>query len=81
VTHYYPRVRACAVTLEAPLRVGDTVHIRGHTTDYYQRIERLELDHAAVPSAGIGSEIALQVSQRVREGDVVYRLSATPPSA
>jgi putative protease len=76
VTHYYPRVRACALLLEATLHVGDTVHIRGHTTDYYQRIDRLELDHAQVASAHAGSEIALQVSQRVREGDVVYRLTS-----
>ncbi|MGH0029728.1 MAG: hypothetical protein ACQGVC_08050 [Myxococcota bacterium] len=50
--------------------------MRGHTTDYYQRIERLERDHASVPTARRGEEIALQVAQRVREGDLVYRLTS-----
>ena len=58
------------------LRVGDTVHIRGHTTDFYQRVERIELEHAQVEVARAGHHIGLQVHQRVREGDVVFRLQA-----
>ena len=46
VTHYYPHVNAGVVYVEVgELRVGDTIHIRGHTTDYYQQVDRLELDH------------------------------------
>jgi translation elongation factor EF-1alpha len=77
VTHYYARPRAAILRIEAgALRRGDTIHVRGHTTDFYQRVERLERDHAPVERAGVGEEIAVQVSQRVREGDVVFRLSA-----
>jgi putative protease len=77
VTHYYPRPRAAIIRLEQEgLRSGDTIHVRGHTTDFYQRVERLERDHAPVQNAVAGEEIAVQVSQRVREGDAVYRLSA-----
>jgi len=66
------------VALEAgSLAVGDTLHIRGHTTDYYQRVERLERDHASVQSAYPGEEIGLQVSQRVREHDAVFKLKST----
>jgi putative protease len=56
------------------LRVGDTVHVHGHTTDFYQRVERIELEHAQVEVARAGDHIGLQVQQRVREGDVVFRL-------
>jgi putative protease len=56
------------------LRVGDTVHVRGHTTDFYQRVERIELEHRQVDTARTGDHIGLQVSQRVREGDEVFRL-------
>jgi translation elongation factor EF-1alpha len=77
VTHYYPRPRAAIVRIEAgELAPGDTIHVRGHTTDFYQRVDRLERDHAAVQRAGVGEEIAVHVSQRVREGDVVYRLTS-----
>jgi putative protease len=57
------------------LRIGDTVHVRGHTTDFYQRVDRIELEHAQVEVARAGDHIGLQVSQRVREGDVVFRLA------
>jgi translation elongation factor EF-1alpha len=75
VTHYYEHAGACVVKLDAgPLRVGDTIHVRGHTTDFYQRIDRLERDHVAIDSARAGEEVGVQVSQRVRAHDVVFRL-------
>jgi putative protease len=77
ITHYYPHAHACLIRVdEAELRPGDTVHIRGHTTDYYQRVDRLEWEHQVVEVARRGRDVAMQVSQRVREGDVVYRLSS-----
>jgi putative protease len=60
---------------EGELRTGDTVHIRGHTTDYYQRVDRIELDHRELDAAMPGQAVGLHVAQRVREHDVVYRLS------
>jgi putative protease len=76
VTHFWPHSQACAVMIEhGELRVGDTVHVRGHTTDFYQRVERIELEHAQVQVARAGDHIGLQVHQRVREGDVVFRLA------
>jgi putative protease len=75
VTHYYEHAGACVVALEAPLRVGDTIHVRGHTTDFYQRVERLERDHATIEVASAGDEVGVQVSQRVRPHDAVYRLT------
>ena len=51
------------------------VHFRGHTTDFYQRIDHMEVDHKAVPSARTGQVIGLQVSQRVRENDAVTKVT------
>jgi translation elongation factor EF-1alpha len=77
VTHYYPHVDACAVAIESgELHVGDTIHIRGHTTDYYQRVDRIELDHESIETARPGQVVGLHVSQRVREGDEVTRLKS-----
>jgi len=75
VSHYYEHAGACVVALEAgSLAVGDTLHIRGHTTDYYQRVARLERDHQSVQTAHPGEEIGMQVDQRVREHDEVFKL-------
>ena len=76
MTHYYEHAGACVVSLDGGgLRVGDTIHVRGHTTDFYQRVDRLERDHVAVDVARVGEQVGVQVSQRVRSHDVVYRLS------
>ena len=76
VTHYYAHVDAAIIRLErGEVRVGDTIHIRGHTTDFYQRVEHIELDHQMVESGKAGPVVGIQVSQRVREGDEVIRAS------
>ena len=56
------------------LNVGDTIRIRGHTTDYSQRIDRMELDRVEVTSARAGQSVGVHVVQRVREGDVVSKV-------
>jgi putative protease len=77
VTHYYPHVDAGIIALEAgEVRVGDTLHFRGHTTDFYQRVDRIELDHQPVESARAGQEVGVHVSQRVREHDEVFLVSS-----
>ena len=76
ITHYYPHVDAGLVSIESgELRVGDTIHVRGHTTDFYQRIDRIEVEHEGVEVARVGQEVGVHVSQRVREGDEVFRVS------
>ncbi|MEE2679540.1 MAG: translation elongation factor-like protein [Myxococcota bacterium] len=76
VTHYWDHVSAAGVEIErGELQVGDTIHVRGHTTDYYQRIDTLQRNRTPVQRAGVGEEIAVHVSQRVRDGDSVYKIS------
>jgi hypothetical protein len=76
VTHYYGNVNAAIVALDAgELRVGDMVHFRGHTTDFYQRVDHMEVDHAPVTLARAGQVIGLQVAQRVREHDSVTKVA------
>jgi hypothetical protein len=74
VTHYFPQVNAAVVKLQIPLAVGDTIKIKGHTTDLTQPIASLQIDRVAVPAAKVGDEIGLQVKSRVRRGDIVTKL-------
>ena len=77
VTHYFPHVEAAVVKLtKGPLSVGDTIVIKGHTTDFKEKVGSLQLDHAPVDSASVGQEIGLKVKTRVREHDAVYKLVA-----
>jgi putative protease len=76
VTHYYPRVDAAVVKVgPGKLHTGDTVHFRGHTTDFYQTLDRLEVDHRQVDVAKAGQQVGVHVSHRVREGDIVMHIA------
>lgn len=73
VTHYFSHLSVAAVELQEPLAVGDRIHIRGHTTDLVQDVSSIEVEHAAVQSAGPGDEVALKVDDHVRDHDLIYR--------
>lgn len=76
VTHYYSHLSVAAMQLEpgATLRVGDVIHIYGHTTDFTQRVESLEVDHAAVSEVGAKDDFGLKVIDHAREHDVVFKV-------
>jgi putative protease len=71
VTHYFPHVQAAVVKVKKPLTLGDTVLIKGSTTNFEQRVESMQIDHVAIQQAKKGDEIGLQVNDRVREHDLL----------
>ncbi len=76
VTHYFGNAQVAAVKItEGLLRVGDTIHIVGHTSDFTQKIDSMQIEHASVESAEPGDEIGIRVIQHAREHDRVHRLS------
>jgi putative protease len=75
VRHYFPRAAAAVVELCRPLRVGDTIHVRGHTTDFMQQVSGLALDGAAVREGAPPQSLGLRLEARARPGDRVYRVS------
>jgi hypothetical protein len=75
VTHYYSHLSVATLRLESgTLRVGDLIHIRGHTTDFSQRIGSLEVNHAPTTEVGPTDDFGLKVVGHVREHDVVYKV-------
>lgn len=78
VTHYYGNPMVAIVKLEAgTLRVGDAIHIRGHTSDFSQRVDSLQVEHVAVQEVGPRDDFGIKVVQHAREHDVVYKLPAS----
>jgi translation elongation factor EF-1alpha len=73
VTHYFSHLSVAAVSLTDTLRVGERIHIIGHTTDLEQAVESMEVEHEKVESAGPGDDVALAVTDHVREHDRVFR--------
>jgi hypothetical protein len=76
VTHYYGHLSVAVVKLEPgiTLRVGDNIHIKGHTSDFGQRVESLQVGHAPVQEVGPNDDFGLRVAEHAREHDVVYRV-------
>ena len=56
------------------LSQGDTIFIKGHTTDFKEKINSMQLDRVPIANAVAGQEIGLKVKKKVREHDVVYKL-------
>ena len=75
VTHYYSHLSVATLRLEfSTLRVGDVIHIRGHTTDFSQKVESLEVNHAPATEVGPKDDFGLKVIAHVRENDVVFKV-------
>jgi hypothetical protein len=75
VLHYYPRAGAAVVSLSRPIHRGDRIYLRGHTTDFVQSVAALALDGSAVTEAAPPQQVGLQLEQRARVGDRVFRVS------
>ena len=79
VTHYWPKAHAAQVELEdAVLRKGDHIHIRGHGHDVEETVESIQIDHKPVSAGHPGEPVAIEVPDRVKEGDEVWRDTSSP---
>lgn len=75
VTHYYSHLGVAVVQIDqGEFRVGDRIHIKGHTSDFVQAVESLEVEHQTVEQAGAGQIFGLKVTEHVREHDQIYKI-------
>ena len=75
VSNYFKHVKAAAIKLSAPLKVGDKIRIKGHTTDLEMTVDSMQIDNADVTEAKAGDSIGVKVTERVRDGDKVYKIT------
>ena len=78
VTHFYSHLSVATARLDAgcKLRLGDVIQVRGHTTDFSQKVESLEVNHAPTTEVGPDDDFALKVVEHTREHDVVFKVSS-----
>lgn len=75
ITHYFPKISVGVVELgRGGLAVGDTIHISGHTTELYQKVQSMQIEHATVREVREGMQVGLKVEGPVRVNDRVYKL-------
>ncbi len=75
VVDYFAKIGVAGIDLTGKLSAGDTIHIKGHTTDLEQVVESMQVEHDQVDEAGAGDKIGIKVSDRCRGGDHVYRVT------
>lgn len=73
VSHYYPRVSVAAIVLSDHLARGDHIHIHGPHDDIHQTVTSMEYEHNPIMEADPGQDIGIRVSERVHEGDLVFK--------
>lgn len=75
VTHYFSKIHVAGIRItDGTLRPGDRIHIKGHTSDFTQTVDAIQIDGKAVDEAGPGSEIGIKVADHAREHDAVYKI-------
>ncbi len=75
ITHYFAKISVGIIEMtKGEIHIGDTIHIKGHTTDFYQNIQSMQMDHVSVESAKFGESIGLKVENSVREKDLVFKV-------
>ena len=74
VSDFFSHPVVAGVDMTGALKQGDKVHITGHTTDLEFVVESMQIDNANVTEARPGDSLGIKVPDRVRRGDVVYKV-------
>lgn len=72
ITHYFDRINVGIIELSEALRVGDTVHIKGHSSDFTQNVDSMQIEHLVVSEAKSGDSVGIKVTQKIHPNDRVY---------
>ena len=75
VFQFFGKINVAAISITSgTLKVGDTIRIKGATTNFTQQIDSMEIDRQKVESVCAGQSIGIKVKERVRPNDIVYKL-------
>ncbi len=72
VSHWFGKPSVAGIELTDELKVGDTIHIQGHTSEFTHLVESMQIEHENVDTAGAGDSIGIKVAERARQHDKVY---------
>ena len=74
VSHYFTNIGVAVVELTGKIKVGDSISVKGMTTNFEQKVESMQVEGENIEEANPGDDIGMKVADRVRKGDIVYRL-------
>ena len=75
VSNYFSKISVAAIEItDRTLSVGDTIYFLGHTTEFESTVHSMQIEHKSVTEAKKGDSVGVKVSEKVREGDKVYKI-------
>ena len=76
VTHWFGHIQVAAIEITSgTLRVGDTIHVKGHTSDFTQTVDSMQIENESVEEATAGQAIGIKVAEHARVHDTVYKVT------
>lgn len=76
IKHYYTKIGVAVLELtKGALKVGDTIHVKGATSDFTQKIDSMQIETDKIEEAKKGQSIGLKVAENAREHDVVFKVT------
>ncbi len=76
ISNFFSKIGVAAITITSgELKVGDTIKVKGSTTDLTQTIDSMEIDRKPVQNAGVGASVGVKVKERVRPNDLVFKVT------
>ena len=75
VSDFFAHPVVAGIELTAGVKTGDRIHILGHTTDIELTVDSMQINNAPVTEAKAGDAIGIKVSDRVRRGDKVFKIT------
>ena len=76
VTHFFGHISVAGIQItQGPVKVGDKLHFKGHTSDFEQTIDSIQVEHKTVEEAQTGESIGIKTDQKVREHDKVFKVT------
>ena len=73
IEKYFGKINVAAIKITSgQLKVGDTIHIKGHSTDFEQTVDSMQVEHQTVQTAGPGTDVGIRVKEKVHEKDTVF---------
>ncbi len=75
ISHYFSKAGVAAINVTGgELHVGDTIHVVGHTSDFTQAVDSMQIEHQPITEAKPGDSIGIHVIDHAREHDKVFRV-------
>lgn len=72
VSDFFARPVVAGIELTGTLKLGDKIHIKGHTTDMELTVDSMQIDNVDVEEAKAGDSVGIKIGDRARRGDTVY---------